>query len=285
MSYIDYLDAKANTHLINNSNTQRNFIKEVLKQYYGEETYYDIIEDLRNQNITIDEKGRAYLNLFDNLPIIKDINTIINHFSEVHTLTDVINMAYDIKHQNIKLQLVCTNFKKEVNKLTLILTEVLLKDKHYGMQNVDNELEKAVADKKMFTLKQIREELGFKRYETFQPWLECYFGEKYVNSNHNNGYINLYEYHEIMEAFFLSFKETKFDLESNIEEYKQRLDHLLVHSKNLKHIAGKPNNFTEDVQEISENNNLKTPKGARLFPFNRASLIIEELPKLRENGN
>jgi hypothetical protein len=285
MSYIDYLDAKANTHLINNSSTQLNFIKEVLKHYYGEETYYDIIEDLLNQNITIAEKGRAYLNLFDNLPIIKDINTIINHSSEVHTLTDVINMAYDIKHQKINWTLVCTNFEKEVNTLTVILTEVLLKDKYYNIENVNNELDKAVADKKMFTLKQVREELGFKRYETFQPWLKCYFGENYVDSNRNNGYINLYEYQEIIEAFFLSFNETKFDLESNIEVYKQRLDHLLVHSKNLKHIVGKPNNFTDDVQIISDNNNLKTPKGARLFPYNRASLIKVELPKLYKNPN
>jgi len=283
MSYIDYLDAKANSYFINNSSTQLNFIKAVLKHYYGEATYYDIIEDLWNQNISNDEKGRAYLSLFDNLPIIKDIDTIINHFSEVHTLTDVINMAYDIEHQKIKLTLVCANFENEVNTLTVILTEVLLKDKYYSIEHVDEELEKAVADKKMFTLKQVREELGFKRYETFQPWLKCYFGDTYLNSNRNNGYINLYEYQEIMEAFFLSFNETEFDLASNIEVYKERLDHLLVHSKHLKDMVGRPNNFTEDVQMVSDNNNLKTPKGARLFPFNRASLIKAELPKLYEN--
>ncbi|WP_458625975.1 hypothetical protein [Winogradskyella sp. PC D3.3] len=283
MSYIDYLDAKANSYLINNSSTQLNFIKAVLKHYYGEEVYYEMLEDLWHQNITNAEKGRAYLNLFDNLPVIKDINTIINHFSEVHTLTDVINMAYDIEHHKINWTLGCSNFEKEVNTLTVILTEVLLKDKYYSIQHVDDELDKAVADKKMFTLKQVREELGFKRYETFQPWLKCYFGEKYLNSNRNNGYINLYEYQEIMETFFLSFNETEFDLESNIEVYKERLGQLLVHSKDIKHIAGKPHNFTEDVQIVSDNNNLKTPKGARLFPYNRASLIKAELPKLYKN--
>lgn len=283
MSYIDYLDAKANSHFINNSTIQLNFIKEVLKHHYGEDQYYNMVEDILNQDNTNNQKGRTYIRLFDNLPVIKDINTIIKHFSDVHTLTDVINMAYDIKHQKIKLTLVCANFEKEVNSLTVILTEVLLKDKYYSIHHVDEVLEKAVADKKMFTLKQVREELGFKRYETFQPWLKCYFGEKYLNSNRNNGYINLYEYQEIIESFFLSFNETEFDLESNIEEYKQRLDHILVHSKHLKHMVGKPNNFTEDVQMVSDNNNLKTPKGARLFPYNRASLIKAELPKLYEN--
>ena len=130
-------------------------------------------------------------------------------------------------------------------------------------------------------MKQTREELGFTKQETFNQWLETYFGSKYLNRNYNNGYLNFEEYHEIVFRFFLKYDETEFDLEENIKVYKKRLDYKLTqHSKELRNIAGHPRNFSGDVEIISEAHNIKTPKGARIFPYNTASLLESEIPKL-----
>ncbi|MAM23281.1 MAG: hypothetical protein CL817_06065, partial [Croceibacter sp.] len=244
------------------------------------------VESILTQKCSDQEKGNQYLALFENLPIIKDINAIIENWSQVHTLSDIINKGYELENGMFPIKLLCTDFNKEIEALTDILIEVLLKDKIYSIEEIYKDFRLALEHKKMFTLKQVREELGYKRYETFQPWLRDYFGDKYINRNDTNGYINIYEYEEIVTAFFLDHKESELDLENNILDYKERLDNqMLLKSKDLKYIANKPNNFMGDVQIVSENNNVKTPKDARLFPFNRASLILAELPKLYSDDN
>ncbi|MBW4970882.1 hypothetical protein KZY98_10465 [Croceibacter atlanticus] len=274
-----------NSRLANNK-IQLAFIEAVLKDYLGEEKYYLWVEDLLEKDR--ENFGEIYFAKFDNIPIIKDINARIDQYDNIKTLSDVINLADKVSgHPNEKaLVNYCANYEEELKKIEAINQELFLKFNNNRIEASLKQFEENLKDVKPFTLKQTREELGFTKQETFNQWLEAYFGTKYLNRNRNNGYLNFEEYLEIVRKFFLKFDESEFDLEKNIKIYKERLEHkLIAHSKDLRQIANHPRNFSNDVRIISEIHGIETPKGARIFPYHMASLLESEIPKLYPDTN
>ena len=274
-----------NSRLANNE-IQLAFFEAVLKSHLGEDAYYIWVEELLKMDR--ENFGKIYFNRFDNIPIIKDINARIDQYENIKTLSDVINMANHIsEHPNGKALINhCANYEEELKKIIAINQELFLKFNNNRIEAALKQFEENLKDVKPFTLKQTREELGFTKQETFNQWLEAYFGTKYLNRNHNNGYLNFEEYLEIVRKFFLKFDESEFELEENVKIYKKRLENkLIAHSKDLRHIANHPRNFSDDVSIISKIHGIETPKGARIFPYHMASLLESEIPTLYPDTN
>lgn len=152
-----------------------------------------------------------------------------------------------------------------------------LVNQHYGF-NKELIKEKFIVElnnKISFTIKETREELGFKNQRTFKKWLNYFYGNKYDN----NRKFNLLEYIDVIKKFFLKPDEFEIDLKNNIDEYKKRLSNGMVVKKS--HLIKLTNNdyklLKNEIDDLKDFKIVNLPDNVDFYPYSIAQLIIKNL--------
>lgn len=150
-------------------------------------------------------------------------------------------------------------------------------NKKYGFNKelIKEQLILEFNEKITFSIKETREELGFQNQRTFKKWLNFFYGNKFENSRK----FNLLEYIDVIKKFFLKPDETNFDLNKNLEEYKNRLSNGIVVKKS--HLIKLTNNdyklLKNEIDDLKDLKILKLPDNVDFFPYSIAQLIISNL--------
>lgn len=132
-----------------------------------------------------------------------------------------------------------------------------------------------INEKITFTIKETREELGFKNQRTFKKWLTFFYGNKYDNSRK----FNLLEYIDVIKKFFLKPDEKEIDINNNIDEYKNRLLNGMVVKK--AHLIKLTNNdyklMKNEIDDLKDFKIVNLPDNVDFYPYSIAQLIIKNL--------
>lgn len=132
-----------------------------------------------------------------------------------------------------------------------------------------------INDKITFTIKETREELGFKNQRTFKKWLNYFYGNKFDNCRK----FNLLEYIEVIKKFFLKPEEHTIDLNNNIDEYKKRLtEGIVIKKSNLIKLTNNDYKLLKnEIDDLKEFEIIKLPENVDFYPYSVAQLIIKNL--------
>lgn len=130
-------------------------------------------------------------------------------------------------------------------------------------------------EKISFTIKETREELGFKNQRTFKKWLTHFYDNKYDSSRK----FTLLEYIDVIKKFVLKPDEKAIDLNNNIEEYRKRLsDGLVVKKSNLKEMTNNDYKLLKnEIDDLIESDVLKLPENVDFYPYSISQLIKKYL--------
>lgn len=140
---------------------------------------------------------------------------------------------------------------------------------------IKQKLIEAFNHKITFTIKETREELGFKNQQTFKIWLDHFYSNKYDNRRK----FNLMEYIDVIKLFLLKPDEYTIDLKNNSEDYKIRLANgLIIKKADLKKFTN--NNYKllkNEIDDLKELKEVKLPDNVDFYPYSIAQLIIKYL--------
>lgn len=218
-------------------------------------------------NIKVEEKLQDDFHIKELLPLcnillkMESFSSILDIQSEINNWAIQSNLTVDKLEEIIKLQ----------DDFASIIREYYKCD--------DDALRKLfvvkLANKITYTIKETREELGFKNQRTFKKWLIYYYNEKFENKKT----INILEYIDIWNKFLLSPDEIKIDLKNKSTDYKKRLDEGLIFSKNrLKNLTKNDYKLLKiEIETINLEQNLQLPENVDLYPFSIVEIFKKHL--------
>lgn len=251
----------------------------VMERYYckvhGSVENFEFFINTMKKEATSEEEFKAILNAYykESLPI-NTVNTFLKYINEQKNFTDVVNS--NNKEQQLINEL--SKNREEILKFMNFYTvfkevadEILDDRKQIVKKLVLNYL----SDKISFTIKETREELGFKNQRTFKKWLTHFYGTKFDN----NRKFNLIEYIEVIQKFFLNPDENEIDLKNKRVEYQNRLNKGLVFNKKKLSKLTQTNykELKNEIEELITFNKINIPENVDFFPYSIAQIIINEL--------
>ncbi len=126
-----------------------------------------------------------------------------------------------------------------------------------------------------YSIKETREELGFKNKRTFKKWLNYFYGNKFDGKK----YFTLVEYSDVFKKFFLKSDEEDFEVEKFSEEYLTRIQKGLRFKKAdlIKYSENNYKIFKLDILDLESLLKLELPSDVDSFPFSIADLIKKNL--------
>lgn len=286
------MDAISEALNLNSSEFQWDLIEVSLSYHFGSDSNAKKELTLIEKDcVSIQEYSEKITKVFMSIPVIKDICQILNLYSGLNSITEIIDFASKIKEDEINIKFNCSDYNSEVNKLSKMLKKRFAKHLDGQSKITDEVLEEILAKTTRYNLKQTREELGYPDSRTFNPWLIAFFDDKYVTcrgktksgkpsyKSKKRGYINFNEYLEIVSMFLLCENEDYFDIENCVLEYRDRIKmHKITQKKVLKDLTKNDYKLLrERVEDILGLNNINTSHEFRNIPFRIVSIIKKEI--------
>jgi len=202
------------------------------------------------------------------------LKPLLDVFLKIENFSSFLNIEEDIKNCLMKLELSKQDLEKIIETKDLC-GSLLIKHLHPEKEILKKLLIVKLADKITFTIKETREELGFKDQRTFKKWLNYFFPDKY----NGRRIVNILDYINIWEKFLLTPEEHKIDIKNKSVEYRQRLDQGLVFSKErLKKLtADHYKALKNEIDSINKLEGLQLPNNVDKFPFSIVHIIKKHL--------
>jgi hypothetical protein len=235
----------------------QNFFSDLKKQYVDEDEFNIIIEE----QFESDFKFRLFQPLYDIFLRTDNFSSLLNIEDELKKWIINSNITKEKWEEAIKvmdeLQLLQNDYYKHEPEVLRKLFIVKL------------------ADKITFTIKETREELGFKNQRTFKKWLDYFYKGKFEGRKT----INILEYLDIWKNFLLATDENKIDINRNTVEYKKRLEEGLVFSKHrLKRLTKDDYKLLKvEINSINQLENLQLPNDVDMYPFSIVDIFKKHL--------
>ena len=216
---------------------------------------------MRERKIQSDIPLEQFNSLMEYLHSLQSFSTVVN-YEKMET-----SLMLDIQNNPDKWKLVMEIMDDYFN---------LINEKIGSNKEVIKEiLLREINEKITFTIKETREELGFKNQRTFKKWLYYFYGNKFDNRRN----FNLLEYIDVIKKFFLKPDEDTIDLKNNIVEYKKRLsDGIVIKKSNLIKLTNNDYKLLKnEIDEFRELKIIKLPENVNSYPYSIAQLIIKNL--------
>lgn len=233
------------------------FFFDLQKQYVDEDEFNIIIEE----QFESDFKFRLFEPLYDIILRMKNFSSLLNFENEIYNWFINSNITKEKFEEAFKV----------MDELKL-----LLKDHFKHEPEVMRKLFIVkLANKITFTIKETREELGFKNQRTFKKWLGYFFKDKFEGRKT----INILEYIDIWEKFLLGNEEKKININKNTLEYKKRLEDGLIFSKHrLKRLTkGDYKLLKVEIEYINQLENLQLPNDVDVYPFSIVDIFKKHI--------
>ena len=233
------------------------FFVDLQKQYVDEDEFNIIIEE----QFESDFKFRLFEPLYDIILRMKNFSSLLNFENEIYNWFINSNITKEKFEEAFKV----------MDELKL-----LLKDHFKHEPEVMRKLFIVkLANKITFTIKETREELGFKNQRTFKKWLGYFFKDKFEGRKT----INILEYIDIWEKFLLGNEEKKININKNTLEYKKRLEDGLIFSKHrLKRLTkGDYKLLKVEINYINQLENLQLPNDVDVYPFSIVDIFKKHI--------
>ncbi len=241
------------------SEEQGKMIEQLLITKYGskEKAEYEV----KKLKFTYPEEKVFFAKLSEEL-YFPEFKKIISLFESRDNFSSIVDIAAS---KNSKL---LASISKDRLGEIQILTERFNKDNAFLPLNT-------ISDKVKFTIKETRQELGFKNQQTFKKWLIHFFGSKYEGRRK----FNLLEYIEVINKFISEPGEEKFDFKKRASAYKERLKNGLVVKKShlIKFTENDYKLLQVETSLINDEYNFKLPDNVDKYPYSIACLIIQQL--------
>lgn len=239
-----------------------------IKKYDSIEMANDVFLELLN-NFNSEYQNFLLNQLKSDLPV-DELEILIKNISNINTFSTLIKVDDFFKINNVS--------PETITKIYMLYKDFKsLVDDNIGENRdyIKNKLIQLFNKKITFSIKDTREELGYKNQRTFKKWLVHFYGNKFENRRT----IYLLEYIDIIKKFILMPSENDLDIKNNRLEYQNRLKNGLIYSK------AKLKKFTNDdykllqieLEELNDSNKIKIPSDVDFIPFSIAQLIIQHL--------
>ncbi len=126
-----------------------------------------------------------------------------------------------------------------------------------------------------YSIKETREELGFKNQRTFKKWLTYFYRDKFDNRH----YFSLEEYTDVFKKFFLKSDEEDFEGEKITNEYLTRIQQGLRFKKAdlIKYSQNNYKILKNDINDIDSFKKLELPSDVDSYPFSIVDVIKRNL--------
>lgn len=197
---------------------------------------------------------------------IPEINQVIELLKNLTSFSEIIKQYSSLK---IEVQKIVNNSNRsnEFKKFFPIYFSIL--NEYIEKNNIKRD------SKNKYSLKEIREELGFPNKRTFNKWLSYFYDDKYNKKR----IVSVAEYADIFKKFFLDIYEEDFEIEKFENVYLTRLNN----EKRLKKVDLKLyaqddyKLLKADIKDVDEEFNLNLPKNVDSYPFSIANQLIQHL--------
>lgn len=205
---------------------------------------------------------------------LEQFNALMEYIYSFQSFTTVVNR----EEMEISLMDAVQNDPDSLKLVVEIMEDFshLINEKFgYNKELIKEKLLREINDKITFTIKETREELGFKNQRTFKKWLNYFYGNKFDNCRK----FNLLEYIDVIKKFFLKPEEHTIDLNNNIDEYKKRLaDGIVIKKSNLIKLTNNDYKLLKnEIDDLKEFEIIKLPENVDFYPYSVAQLIIKNL--------
>ena len=245
-----------------------------IKKYGSYEAVQKVFTDLKEECLTEEEFEKIVdekLEIDFNLKIFVPFCNII---SKIESFKSILDMQNEINNWAVESKITI----EELDKIIKFQEDIASVMRDYYKCD-DNVLRKLfvvkLADKITFTIKETRQELGFKNQRTFKKWLIYYYNDKFENKKT----INILEYIDIWKKFILSPDENKIDLNNKTTEYKSRLTEGLIFSKNrLKNLTKNDYKVLKiEMEAINQEQKLHLPENVDFYPYSIVQIFLKHL--------
>lgn len=245
-----------------------------IRKYGSIEEAYKVFYQLRSECKSEEEYLKKIESKIQSDLPLGQIQSLIVYFQSLQSFSSVINRG------NLENQLL-SDMENNPDNWKLV-HEIMndyfyLMNEQYGFKKelIKERLILEFNERICFTIKETREELGFKNQRTFKKWLNYFYGDKYDN----NRKFNLLEYVDVIKKFFLKPDEYTFDLNKNLVEYKNRLSNGIVVKKS--HLIKLTNNdyklLKNEIDDLKHLKIVNLPDNVDFYPYSIAQLIIKNL--------
>jgi hypothetical protein len=233
------------------------FFSDLKKQYVDEDEFNIIIEE----QFESDFKFRLFQPLYDIILRTENFSSLLNIEDEIKNWIINSNITREKWEEAFKVK----------DELKLLLNDYFKHEPEVLRKLFIVKL----ADKITFTIKETREELGFKNQRTFKKWLDYFYKGKFEGRKT----INILEYLDIWKKVLLRTDENKIDIGKNTLEYKKRLDEGLIFSKRrLKRLTkGDYKLLKVEIDIINQLENLQLPNDVDSYPFSIVDIFKKHL--------
>lgn len=228
----------------NSCNNEKEFQSIIVKKI-EKDFHYNLLKQI----VEIFKQSKGLFSLIKNLKSfaknIKDKDSVHNEIIEIQELN--FSLASELKnlYGGTKKQL-------DINNCSLSIEDYLF-----------------------ISLAQIRKECGYPDKRTFDKWLETFFGTKYLDKGHSNGYVSIEEYAEILKTFLLKPEESNFP--SDLKELENRFDEPNIPKKKLKiYTNGSYPKLNDLLDDIAYFKGVKLPDNFRNIPLSLTYEVIKE---------
>lgn len=241
-----------------------------IKKYGTEQAAEKVFTDLKDQCLSDDEFNIKVEEKFEidfNLKIMQPFYEI---FLKKDSFSSILDMQNEVNELAIQSQLTIEEIDNIIKIRDTLIS--ILKDNY---KCDDAALRKVIiaklADKITFTIKETREELGFKNQRTFKKWLDYFYPGKFENKRT----INILDYIDIWKKFLLGPDENQIDLNKKAIEYKKRLnDGLIFSKKRLKNLTKTDYKLLKiEMETIIKDQNLQLPENVDFYPYSIAQVF------------
>lgn len=245
-----------------------------IKKYGSYEAVQKVFIDLKEKCLTEEEFEKIVdekLEIDFNLKIFVPFYNII---SKIESFKSILDMQNEINNWAVESKITI----EELDKIIKFQEDIASVMRDYYKCD-DDALRKLfvvkLADKITFTIKETRQELGFKNQRTFKKWLIYYYNDKFENKKT----INILEYIDIWKKFILCPDENKIDLNNKTSEYKSRLTEGLIFSKNrLKNLTKNDYKVLKiEIEAINQEQKLHLPENVDFYPYSIVQIFLKHL--------
>lgn len=272
---IDFIKLVESSKILNVENfvevTLNNFY---IRKYGSIEEVEKVFHSLRLESETEEEFiEKRELKIQSDIPL-EQFKSLIEYVQSLQSFSTLVN------REKLENSLII-DMQNNPDKWKLVLEIMddyyqLINDKFgFNKELIKEKLLLEINEKITFTIKETREELGFKNQRTFKKWLTYFYENKYDDCRK----FNLLEYIDVIKKFFLNPDEHTIDLNNNIDTYKKRLaEGIVIKKSNLIKLTNNDYKLLKnEIDDLKELEIIKLPENVDFYPYSVAQLIIKNL--------